>query len=96
MVLLRLSGFVAGAAHTMAAAANGNNWIVLEKTVTNESGGMTHEMYEVVRALPEIQNDAAARPLISGGELVEGFDPTPDAAVAINATRRGVIPMYGR
>ncbi|MBV8136338.1 MAG: ABC transporter permease [Deltaproteobacteria bacterium] len=91
MVLLLLSGFVAGAAHTMAAAANGNNWIVLEKAVTNESGGMTHEMYEIVRALPEIQNDTAGRPLISG-ELVLGFDPTPDASVATNATLRGVTP----
>jgi hypothetical protein len=62
MVLLLLSGFVAGAAHTMAAAANGNNWIVLEKAVSNESGGMTHEMYGIVRALPELQNDAAGGP----------------------------------
>ena len=92
MVLLLLSGFVAGAAHTMAAAANGNNWIVLQKAVTNESGGMTHEMYGIVHALPELQNDAAGRPLISG-ELVVGFDPTPDAAVATNATLRGVTPM---
>jgi putative ABC transport system permease protein len=53
---------------------------------------MTHEMYEIVRALPEIQNDAAGRPLISG-ELVLGFDPTPDTAVATNATLRGVTPV---
>jgi hypothetical protein len=39
MVLLLLSGFVAGAAHTVAAAVNGNNWIVLEKAVTSEGGG---------------------------------------------------------
>src|SRR5262249_20962006 len=82
----------AGAAHTMAAAATGNNWIVLEKAVTTESGGMTHEMYGIVQALPQLQNDAAGRALISG-ELGVGFDPTPHAAVATNATLRGVTPM---
>jgi putative ABC transport system permease protein len=92
MILLLLSGFVAGAAHTMTAAANGDNWIVVEKALTNESGGMSHEMYEVIRTLPEIQTDAVGKPLISG-ELVVGFDPTPDAAVATNAILRGVTPM---
>ena len=92
MVLTILLGFVRGMRSTMTDAAEAANWMLLERGVTVESGGISHENYEVIRTRPEFATDAAGEPLISR-EFLVGFDPTPDAPRASIAIMRAVFPI---
>ncbi len=92
MVLTILLGFVHGMRRTMTDASDRNNWMVLERGVLVETGGIDHENYQILRARSEIASDRSGSPLISP-EILVGFDPTPDAAQASTAMIRAVYAI---
>ena len=92
MVLTILLGFIHGMRRTMTDAAAPGNFMVLERGVTVETGGINHENVQILKTRPEIAADAAGAPLLSQ-EFVVGFDPTPDAARASTAILRAVFPI---
>jgi putative ABC transport system permease protein len=89
MVLTILLGFVNGMRRTLTSAVDANNFIVLQRGVSVEAGGMGHATLDILRTRPEIAADQEGRPLFSP-EIVLGFDPTPDASHASVATLRAV------
>src|SRR5271156_6754518 len=77
MILVILSGLIAGLRGTVMGAAEHGNWIVLARGITSEPGSfISYEQYEIVRGRPEIatqDNVALASP-----EAMTGFFATPD------------------
>jgi ABC-type lipoprotein release transport system permease subunit len=92
MVLTILLGFVHGMRRTMTDASESANWMVLERGVLVETGGINHENYQILRTRSEIASDRAGSPLISP-EILVGFDPTPDASRASTAMIRAVYSI---
>jgi putative ABC transport system permease protein len=92
MVLTILLGFIHGMRRTMTVAAAAGNFMVLERGVNVESGGISHETFQILKTRPEIATDKAGNPLLSQ-EFVVGFDPTPDAPRASMAMLRAVFPI---
>lgn len=92
MVLTILLGFIHGMRRTMTDAKAPGNFMVLERGVNIEAGGISHENFQILKTRPEIAADTTGNPLISQ-EFVVGFDPTPDAARASTAILRAVFPI---
>ncbi len=53
MILVILSGLIAGLRGTVMGAAERGNWIVLARGITSEPGSyISYEQYELIRSLP--------------------------------------------
>lgn len=98
MVLLILSGFIAGLRRTVLSAGSHGVWIVLSRGVTSEPGSyITREQFNIIKDRAEIARDASKVPLISP-EFVTGFFADPDKPYAQNQFTflRGVYPIAYR
>ena len=98
MVLLILSGFIAGLRRTVLSAGSHGVWIVLSRGVTSEPGSyITREQFNIIKDRAEIARDASKAPLISP-EFVTGFFADPDKPYAQTQFTflRGVYPIAYR
>jgi putative ABC transport system permease protein len=98
MVLLILSGFIAGLRRTVLSAGSRGIWIVLSRGVTSEPGSyITREQFNIIKDRAEIARAASTAPLISP-EFVTGFFADPDKPYAQNQFTflRGVYPIAYR
>jgi len=97
MILLMLSGFIAGLRQTFASAGAGGNFIVLARGVTSESGSyISREQFEVIRSRPEIVTDPKGEAMLSPefltGFMIEGPSGTMNGFTML----RGVYPIAQR
>jgi putative ABC transport system permease protein len=91
MILVILSGLIAGLRGTVLGAAEQGNWIVLARGTTSEpASSISYEQYEVIRARPEIASDGNL--VLASPELVTGFAATPDQPNQNFTFLRGVRP----
>jgi len=91
MILVILSGLIAGLRTSVLGAGNRGNWVVLARGITSEPGSfITHEQYEIIRTRPEIVSEGDTT-LISP-ESVTGFLTSPDGPNSNFTFLRGVRP----
>jgi len=95
MIMLILFGFIDGMEHTVTSAGSSGAWIVLVRGAPGEGGFINKEQYDIIRARSELGTDSSGTPLMSP-ELVTGFDPAPDEALAKFFLIRGVRPIAYR
>jgi hypothetical protein len=91
MILVILSGLIAGLRGTVMGAAERGNWIVLSRGITSEPGSyISYEQYELVRSRPEIVTEGSIA--LASPEAVTGFFATPDRRNLNFTFLRGVYP----
>ncbi len=91
MILVILSGLIAGLRGTVMGAAERGNWIVLARGITSEPGSfISYEQYELIRSRPEIES--AGNVTLVSPEAVTGFFATPDRPNLNFTFLRGVYP----
>ncbi|MFZ0889397.1 MAG: ABC transporter permease [Candidatus Binataceae bacterium] len=91
MILVILSGLIAGLRSTVLGASERGNWIVLARGMTSEPGSyISYEQYELIRSRPEVAADRTLA-LVSP-EAVTGFFATPDEPNVNFTFLRGVYP----
>ena len=91
MILVILSGLIAGLRGTVMGAAERGNWIVLARGITSEPGSyISYEQYELIRSRPEIVN--AGNLALASPEAVTGFVAAPDRPNLNFTYLRGVYP----
>ena len=95
MILVILSGLIAGLRGTVMGAAERGNWIVLSRGITSEPGSyISYEQYELVRSRPEIATEGGVA--LASPEAVTGFAATPDQPNENFTFLRGVYPAAYR
>ena len=95
MILVILSGLIAGLRGTVTGAAERGNWIVLSRGITSEPGSyVSYEQYELVRSRPEIVTEGHVT--LASPEAVTGFIAAPDRANQNFTFLRGVYPEAWR
>jgi putative ABC transport system permease protein len=97
MILLILSGFIAGLRQTFVSAGVRGNYIVLARGVTSEAGSfISREQFELIRSRPEIVSDSSGEVLLSP-EYMTGFMTNSAAGKPMGFTMlRGVYPIAQR
>src|SRR5208337_1415696 len=91
MILVILSGLIAGLRGTVLGASERGNWIVLARGMTSEPGSyISYEQYELIRSRPEIASDRTLA--LASPEAVTGFFATPDEPDVNFTFLRGVYP----
>jgi putative ABC transport system permease protein len=93
MIFIILSGFIGGLRRTILNSISPQNWIVLNRGVTDETFGyIPHDKLDLIRVRPEIAIDRAGRPLLSP-EVFAGVDVSPNKQIKDFALLRGVAPV---
>ena len=91
MILVILSGLIAGLRGTVMGAAERGNWIVLARGITSEPGSyISYEQYELIRSRPEIVTEGNLT--LASPEAVTGFFANPDRPNQNFTFLRGVYP----